>query len=103
MCLYVCVEGDGAGREQQREAWREVARGALEHRIVTLVSVIKNLTCATPPCLVDQVLRPSRMRVILYTGRTNPLGMVSVLASPLFAARGTRVPSTAVTMQYVNR
>ncbi len=40
--VYVCVEGDGAGREQQREAWRQVASGALKDRTVT------QLTLSTP-------------------------------------------------------
>ena len=35
VALYVCVEGDGVGREQRREAWREQGAGALKHCIVT--------------------------------------------------------------------
>ena len=33
--LYVCVEGNGVGREQRREAWREQGVGALKHCTVT--------------------------------------------------------------------
>ena len=39
VCLYVCVEGDGAGREQQREAWREVARGTIKRCTVTRLAL----------------------------------------------------------------
>eukprot|EP01043_Picozoa_sp_COSAG02_P041077 COSAG02_NODE_3378_length_6839_cov_12.056973_2_plen_544_part_00 len=39
VCLYVCVEGDGAGREQQREAWREVARGTIKDKTVTRLAL----------------------------------------------------------------
>ena len=39
VCLYVCVEGDGAGREQQREAWREVARGTIKPQTVTRLAL----------------------------------------------------------------
>ena len=39
VCLYVCVEGDGAGREQQREAWREVARGTIKDCTVTRLAL----------------------------------------------------------------
>eukprot|EP01043_Picozoa_sp_COSAG02_P020142 COSAG02_NODE_986_length_15452_cov_17.818602_11_plen_1305_part_00 len=39
VCLYVCVEGDGVGREQHREAWREVARGDLKDLTVTRLAL----------------------------------------------------------------
>ena len=89
VCLYVCVEGDGAGREQQREAWREVARGTIKRCTVTRLA-LSSPVAVGDGATVGFYVRATNGGLVLRCDKLGALGTVDASDGVLSVLRGGR-------------
>eukprot|EP01043_Picozoa_sp_COSAG02_P045990 COSAG02_NODE_4261_length_5577_cov_3.258306_1_plen_454_part_10 len=88
VCLYVCVEGDGAGREQQREAWREVARGTIKSRTVTRLALSSPVAVGDGATVGFYVRATKGCVMICGSSKQGALGTVDASDGVLSVLRG---------------